>query len=134
MVSFTPGNSNNDVVTHFTVYVRSSNDAINKEEGPYNVALVVPGPGPHNAVVGLEPWRDYSFYVVAQNSVGTSLPSEVPSRVCSTPPVAPSANPAIVCAEQRSSDALVIQWEVSIATRDNSYIFGFSNYSGWSAR
>lgn len=113
-VSFTPGSSNNDAILNFTVHARASYGVGIDEDNSYFVAAVVAGNGPFNGIVQLDPWRNYSFYVVAQNSIGTSDASNVTAQRCQTPASVPTVNPSGVCAEQRSSSELVIVWQVGI--------------------
>jgi hypothetical protein len=117
-VSFTPGNSNNDPVFNYTVFIGSSLNVISDYDSCLDadqVAFVVTGDGPYSGVVQLEPWRNYCFFVIAQNSLGRSEVNSSSKGRCTTPPTLPSANPTDVCAEQRSADELVIVWRVRIA-------------------
>ena len=63
--------------------------------------------------VALSPWGNYSFRVIAQNSIGFSQPSRH-SLICSTPPDMPHHNPRQVCTKNLAPHSLVIVWEVSL--------------------
>lgn len=61
--------------------------------------------------IALSPWGNYTFRVVAENSIGYSRPSS-PTTVCRTPPDVPHHNPRQVCTQNLAPHSLVIVWEV----------------------
>ncbi|CAL1543864.1 unnamed protein product, partial [Lymnaea stagnalis] len=61
--------------------------------------------------VELSPYGIYMFRVLARNEVGTSKPSAVPSRKCTTPPDRPDRNPSKVRTRTDKKGFLVIEWE-----------------------
>ena len=66
------------------------------------------------ARVPLSPWANYTFHVVAVNSIGTSDRSSF-TNVCVTPPQEPYKSPENLCTASENPDQLVITWEVRIA-------------------
>lgn len=66
----------------------------------------------HYDRISLSPWGNYSFRVIARNSVGDSLPSEPSAQPCSTPPDVPHHNPSGICTKNAKPHQLVITWKV----------------------
>ena len=64
------------------------------------------------ASIKLYPWINYTFYVVARNTLGYSQPSQFTRDLCITPPTIPFHNPNAVCTESRNSNQLAITWQV----------------------
>ena len=62
--------------------------------------------------VGLSPWCNYTFRVLARNMVGLSYPSWHTTTVCTTHPDVPYKNPSNVMVEGDSPGNLIIYWTV----------------------
>lgn len=109
-IAWVPGRSNGANTTGFTVQ-------FNLRDSPdtwfdfYEEIL----PDKNKSYVELSPYGTYSFRVLARNEVGTSRPSSVTSRECTTPPDRPDRNPGGVRTKTDKKGYLVIEWEVSAA-------------------
>jgi len=57
----------------------------------------------------MSPWANYTFRVIARNSIGPSLPS-LHSDVCFTPPDVPFKNPENVKGDKTTPYTLLISW------------------------
>lgn len=62
--------------------------------------------------VGMSPWANYTFRVIAKNKIGLSIPSSH-SEVCTTQPDVPYKNPDNVEGKGTQPNNLVIIWTVS---------------------
>jgi len=109
VVTWSPGDDNNALITGFVVYYRTSRDL---EEGVVQVGARV-GASDVLARVRLAPWTEYWFSVAAVNEVGESERADVAaSEPCETQPGPPGRSPDLVCTRSQRPDQLVIVWEV----------------------
>ena len=105
IVTWQPGSNNNDDVIDFRIFFNTSFELSScvmdesKSKG-------------HRIEMSLLPWRNYSFYVTARNSLGTSDPSGYTIMPCTTAQKKPVKNPEGVCSEMRKPGQLVIVWQV----------------------
>ncbi|XP_059162592.1 neuroglian-like [Physella acuta] len=105
-IAWVSGRSNGANITGFTVQ-------FNLRDSPdtwfdfYEEIL----PDKSKSYVELSPYGTYSFRVLARNEVGTSRPSSVTSRECTTPPDRPDRNPGGVRTKTDKKGYLVIEWE-----------------------
>lgn len=102
--------NNNDPVIDYTVYYNTSLDL------PKH-AVTVPSnafesKNAYRAVITVLPWRNYTFHVIARNTLGVSDPGWMASSTCQTPPSKPYRHPAGVCTENGKADQLIITWQV----------------------
>ncbi|ELT96380.1 hypothetical protein CAPTEDRAFT_147499 [Capitella teleta] len=74
----------------------------------------------HYDRISLSPWGNYSFRVIARNSVGDSLPSEPSAQPCSTPPDVPHHNPSGICTKNAKPHQLVITWKAMPPEQQNA--------------
>ncbi|KAG9353313.1 hypothetical protein JZ751_017890 [Albula glossodonta] len=120
-LSWGAGSDNRSPVTMYNVQARTPFSI-----GWQSVRTVpdsVPGQMLHATVVGLSPWVDYEFRVVASNSVGVGEPSP-PSKLLRTKAAVPEVAPANVSGGGGSRCELVILWETVVASADAStYVF-----------
>lgn len=105
-IQWTPGNANNDPITEFAVYYNTSlePDLLHLVDTFVSNVRVTR--------IAAIPWVDYTFYVTASNSLGTSQRSVV-SQTCSTPQDRPYRNPDGVCVLSEDPTKLIIVWKVS---------------------
>lgn len=103
-----PGNENGDAIKNFIVQFNTSSEPDHwydyDEEIPHFV---------RTTVVNLFPYGNYSFRMVARNSVGLSTPSYATRKVCWTPPDHPDGNPENVRTVTNKKGKLIIEWTVS---------------------
>jgi len=121
VLSWRPGNNNNDALLSHKVMVNTSVEEPGTRPTIYEIKA-----DEFSVEIPLAPYRHYTFYVTSRNSVGSSEPT-VGSREravgtvepspstqrdeCFTPPARPAAHPSGVCSEQRNSTQLVIIWK-----------------------
>ena len=67
----------------------------------------------NTAIIGLSPWVNYTFRVIATNKIGMSLPSFHTKTVCRTNPALPAMNPENVQSIGDRRNKLKIEWIVS---------------------
>jgi len=109
-VEWSPGSDNNDPIMDYIVYYNTSFDEPdNFIEGARVPARL------HTPVVQLQPWTNFTFHIVARNSLGTSERSPFTPAVCTTPQEKPYENPKEVCSVSRRADQLVITWQVCLS-------------------
>ncbi|GAB5568438.1 neuronal cell adhesion molecule isoform X20 [Prionailurus iriomotensis] len=104
-LSWTPGDDNNSPITKFIIEYE---DAMH-EAGLWHHQTEVPGTQT-TAQLKLSPYVNYSFRVMAVNSLGRSLPSE-PSEQYLTKAAEPDTNPTAVEGLGSEPDNLVITWK-----------------------
>lgn len=82
----------------------------------------------NSQVVELSPYGNYSFRVIAWNSVGSSDPYDgvMDYTVCNTPPDLPESHPRNVMAQGDEPDNLIIYWDVRIY---NLFVFGVNSFN-----
>ncbi|XP_033746160.1 neuroglian-like isoform X1 [Pecten maximus] len=61
-------------------------------------------------IVNLSPWGEYSFRLLARNSIGYSEPSQPTHATCITPPDHPDGNPRNVRTLTHKKKKLIIAW------------------------
>jgi len=107
VVEWSPGSDNNDPVTQYIVYYNTSFDEPDRfTEGTRVNAMH------RSAKVRLKPWTNFTFSVIAVNSIGHSERSAFTPAVCTTPQQKPYRNPTKVCTVSREPNQLVVTWEV----------------------
>ncbi|XP_066128271.1 neuronal cell adhesion molecule isoform X3 [Saccopteryx bilineata] len=104
-LSWTPGDDNNNPITKFIIEYE---DAMH-EAGLWHQQTEVPGMQT-TAQLKLSPYVNYSFRVMAENSLGRSVPSE-PSEQYLTKAAEPDKNPMTVEGLGSEPDNLVITWK-----------------------
>nr|XP_019600920.1 PREDICTED: neuronal cell adhesion molecule isoform X18 [Rhinolophus sinicus] len=104
-LSWTPGDDNNSPITKFIIEYE---DAMH-EAGLWHYQTEVPGTQTR-AQLKLSPYVNYSFRVMAENSLGRSLPSQ-PSEQYLTKAAEPDKNPMTVEGLGSEPDNLVITWK-----------------------
>ncbi|XP_066200203.1 neuronal cell adhesion molecule isoform X5 [Saccopteryx leptura] len=104
-LSWTPGDDNNNPITKFIIEYE---DAMH-EAGLWHQQTEVPGTQT-TAQLKLSPYVNYSFRVMAENSLGRSVPSE-PSEQYLTKAAEPDKNPMTVEGLGSEPDNLVITWK-----------------------
>jgi len=107
-ISWTPGDENKDEVIEFIVKYNTSFD----EPNVYHVGAKVKR-GQHSAQINLSPYANYTFHVIARNTLGISDPSPFTQSKCETPAKKPVNDPDWVCTSSEEPDQLVIRWKVS---------------------
>uniref|UniRef100_A0A8D2GPD3 Contactin 6 n=1 Tax=Urocitellus parryii TaxID=9999 RepID=A0A8D2GPD3_UROPR len=121
-LKWTPGPDNNSPIQIFTIQTRT----------PFSVGWQAVATVPeilngqtHNAtVVGLSPWVEYEFRVVAGNSIGIGEPSK-PSELLRTKASVPAVAPVSVSGGGGSRSELVITWESIPEELQNGEGFGY---------
>ncbi|XP_059511663.1 neuronal cell adhesion molecule isoform X28 [Myotis daubentonii] len=104
-LSWTPGDDNNSPITKFIIEYE---DAMH-EAGLWHHQTEVPGTQT-TAQLKLSPYVNYSFRVMAENSLGRSLPSEASEQYL-TKAAEPDKNPVTVEGLGSEPDNLVITWQ-----------------------
>ncbi|XP_013366016.1 PREDICTED: neuronal cell adhesion molecule isoform X23 [Chinchilla lanigera] len=104
-LSWTPGDDNNSPITKFIIEYE---DAMH-EAGLWHHQAEVSGTQT-TAQLKLSPYVNYSFRVMAENSIGRSLPSEA-SEQYQTKAAEPDKNPTSVEGLGSEPDNLVITWK-----------------------
>ncbi|XP_031794669.1 neuronal cell adhesion molecule isoform X36 [Sarcophilus harrisii] len=104
-LSWIPGDENNSPITDFIIEYEDSLH----EPGIWHHHSDVPGTQT-TAELKLSPYVKYSFRVIAVNSIGRSLPSEV-SEYYMTKAAEPEENPTAVEGIGSEPDNLVITWQ-----------------------
>ncbi|XP_059790172.1 neuronal cell adhesion molecule [Balaenoptera ricei] len=104
-LSWTPGDDNNSPITKFIIEYE---DAMH-EPGLWHHQTEVPGTQT-TAQLKLSPYVNYSFRVMAVNSLGRSLPSEASEQYL-TKAAEPDKNPTAVEGLGSEPDNLVITWK-----------------------
>ncbi|XP_036183373.1 neuronal cell adhesion molecule isoform X6 [Myotis myotis] len=104
-LSWTPGDDNNSPITKFIIEYE---DAMH-EAGLWHHQTEVPGTQT-TAQLKLSPYVNYSFRVMAENSLGRSLPSEASEQYL-TKAAEPDKNPMTVEGLGSEPDNLVITWQ-----------------------
>ncbi|XP_076984777.1 contactin-6 [Tamandua tetradactyla] len=121
-LSWRPGPDNNSPIQIFTVQTRT----------PFSVGWQAVSTVPeilngktHNAtVVGLSPWVEYEFRVVAGNSIGIGEPSK-PSELLRTKASVPVVAPTNINGGGGSRSELIITWESIPEELQNGEGFGY---------
>jgi len=107
VVQWSPGSDNNDPILQYIVYYNTSFDEPDQFiEGARVTARR------QSADVRLKPWTNYTFSIIARNSLGESERSAFTPGLCTTLQMKPYRNPEEVCSVSRGADQLVIVWQV----------------------
>lgn len=77
--------------------------------------------------LGLNPWLNYTFRIIARNKIGQSLPSE-PSQTCTSDKAIPSSNPTDVKGKGTTPNNLVISWTAMDRKHHNAPGFFYKVY------
>ncbi|XP_074140168.1 contactin-6 [Sminthopsis crassicaudata] len=117
-----PGIDNNSPIQIYTIQTRT----------PFSIGWLAVSTIPeilsgkmHTAtVVGLNPWVEYEFRVVAGNSIGIGEPSQ-PSKLLRTKAAVPVVTPTIIGGGGGSRSELVITWESIPEEMQNGEGFGY---------
>uniref|UniRef100_A0AAR2K3A3 Contactin 4 n=1 Tax=Pygocentrus nattereri TaxID=42514 RepID=A0AAR2K3A3_PYGNA len=121
-ISWGPGSDNHSPVTLYIVQARTAFSV--GWQAVRTVPDSVPGQMTRATVVGLNPWVEYEFRVVAVNAVGVGEPS-APSQPVRTRPAAPEVAPANVSGGGGTRGELVITWEPVPEELQNGEEFGY---------
>uniref|UniRef100_W5KFR7 Contactin 4 n=1 Tax=Astyanax mexicanus TaxID=7994 RepID=W5KFR7_ASTMX len=121
-ISWGPGSDNHSPVTLYILQTRTAFSI--GWQAVTTVPDSVPGQMTHSTAVGLNPWVEYEFRVVAVNAVGVGEPS-APSQPVRTRPAAPEVAPANVSGGGGSRGELVIVWEPVPEELQNGGEFGY---------
>uniref|UniRef100_A0A3B1JUY2 Contactin 4 n=1 Tax=Astyanax mexicanus TaxID=7994 RepID=A0A3B1JUY2_ASTMX len=118
-ISWGPGSDNHSPVTLYILQTRTAFSI--GWQAVTTVPDSVPGQMTHSTAVGLNPWVEYEFRVVAVNAVGVGEPSAPSQPVRTRPAVAP----ANVSGGGGSRGELVIVWEPVPEELQNGGEFGY---------
>uniref|UniRef100_A0A8D2MJD6 Contactin 4 n=1 Tax=Zonotrichia albicollis TaxID=44394 RepID=A0A8D2MJD6_ZONAL len=124
-LSWRPGADNHSPITMYVVQARTPFSV--GWQAVSTVPEVIDGRTFTATVVGLNPWVEYEFRVVAANLIGIGEPSS-PSEKRRTEEALPEVTPANVSGGGGSKSELVITWEVSLTPAPLSFL-GISK--GW---
>lgn len=120
-VQWTPGSDNNDRILQYIVYYNTSFDEPDQFiEGTRVLA------SQHSAAVRLKPWTNYTFSIIARNSLGESERSAFTPGLCTTLPQKPYRNAQDVCSVSRGPSQLVVTW--TVCTRFSGRIYRFPSF------
>uniref|UniRef100_A0A8C5KKF8 Contactin 6 n=1 Tax=Jaculus jaculus TaxID=51337 RepID=A0A8C5KKF8_JACJA len=108
-LSWRPGPDNNSPIQIFTIQTRTPFSV--GWQAVATVPEILNGQTYNATVVGLNPWVEYEFRVVAGNSIGIGEPSR-PSEMLRTKASVPVVAPANINGGGGSRAELVITWEV----------------------
>ncbi|XP_038628730.1 contactin-6 [Tachyglossus aculeatus] len=117
-----PGLDNNSPVQIYTIQTRTPFSV--GWQAVSTVPEILNGKTYSATVVGLNPWVEYEFRVVASNSVGIGEPSQ-PSQLLRTKASVPVAVPTNISGGGGSRSELVITWESIPEELQNGEGFGY---------
>ncbi|XP_063267604.1 contactin-4 isoform X2 [Prinia subflava] len=121
-LSWRPGADNHSPITMFVVQARTPFSV--GWQAVSTVPEVIDGRTFTATVVGLNPWVEYEFRVVAANLIGIGEPSR-PSEKRRTEEALPEVTPANVSGGGGSKSELVITWETVPEELQNGGGFGY---------
>ncbi|KAM5234711.1 contactin-6 isoform 4-T5 [Hipposideros larvatus] len=121
-LSWRPGLDNNSPIQIFTVQARTPFSV--GWQAVSTVPEILSGKTYNATAVGLSPWVDYEFRVVAGNSVGIGEPSK-PSELLRTRASVPVVAPTNINGGGGSRSELVITWEPVPEELQNGGEFGY---------
>ncbi|XP_070432837.1 contactin-6 isoform X2 [Equus przewalskii] len=121
-LSWRPGSDNNSPIQIFTVQARTPFSV--GWQAVSTVPEILNGKTYNATVVGLSPWVEYEFRVVAGNSIGIGEPSK-PSELLRTKASVPVVAPTNINGGGGSRSELVITWESIPEELQNGEEFGY---------
>ncbi|KAM6169811.1 contactin-6 isoform 2-T2 [Rhynchocyon petersi] len=121
-LSWKPGPDNNSPIQIFTVQTRTPFSL--GWQAASTVPEILNGKTYNATVIGLSPWVEYEFRVVAGNSIGIGEPSK-PSELLRTKASVPVVAPTNVNGGGGSRSELVITWESIPEELQNGEGFGY---------
>ncbi|XP_048210846.1 contactin-6 [Perognathus longimembris pacificus] len=121
-LSWKPGPDNNSPIQIFTIQTRTPFSL--GWQAVATVPEILNGQTYNATVVGLSPWVEYEFRVVAGNSIGIGEPSK-PSELLRTKASVPMVAPVNVNGGGGSRSELVITWESIPEELQNGEGFGY---------
>ncbi|KAM9592905.1 contactin-6 isoform 4-T4 [Trichechus inunguis] len=121
-LSWKPGPDNNSPIQIFTIQTRTAFSL--GWQAASTVPEVLNGKTYNATVVGLSPWVEYEFRVVAGNSIGIGEPSK-PSELLRTKASVPVVAPTNINGGGGSRSELVITWESIPEELQNGEGFGY---------
>ncbi|XP_060036326.1 contactin-6 isoform X3 [Erinaceus europaeus] len=121
-LSWRPGPDNNSPVQIFTVQARTP-FSVGWQAVP-TVPEILNGKTYNATVVGLSPWVEYEFRVLAGNSIGIGEPSK-PSELLRTRASVPAVPPTNIQGGGGSRSELVVTWEPVPEELQNGEGFGY---------
>uniref|UniRef100_A0A8C0C0D6 Contactin 4 n=1 Tax=Buteo japonicus TaxID=224669 RepID=A0A8C0C0D6_9AVES len=121
-LSWRPGADNHSPITMYVVQARTPFSV--GWQAVSTVPEIIDGRTFTATVVGLNPWVEYEFRVVAANLIGIGEPSR-PSEKRRTEEALPEVTPANVSGGGGSKSELVITWEVMPEELQNGGGFGY---------
>ncbi|XP_012323910.1 contactin-6 [Aotus nancymaae] len=121
-LSWRPGPDNNSPIQIFTIQTRTPFSV--GWQAVATVPEILNGKTYNATVVGLSPWVEYEFRIVAGNSIGIGEPSK-PSELLRTKASVPVVAPVNVNGGGGSRSELVITWESIPEELQNGEGFGY---------
>ncbi|XP_053456419.1 contactin-6 isoform X1 [Nycticebus coucang] len=121
-LSWKPGPNNNSPIQIFTIQTRTPFSV--GWQAVATVPEILSGKTYNATVVGLSPWVEYEFRVVAGNSIGIGEPSK-PSELLRTKASVPVVAPVNINGGGGSRSELVITWESIPEELQNGEGFGY---------
>ncbi|XP_036725167.1 contactin-6 isoform X1 [Balaenoptera musculus] len=121
-LSWRPGSDNNSPIQIFSIQARTPFSV--GWQAVSTVPEILNGKTYNATVVGLSPWVEYEFRVVAGNSIGIGEPSK-PSEVLRTKASVPVVAPTNINGGGGSRSELVITWESIPEELQNGEEFGY---------
>ncbi|KAL6081238.1 hypothetical protein STEG23_000773, partial [Scotinomys teguina] len=121
-LSWRPGPDNNSPIQIFTIQTRTPFSV--GWQAVATVPEILNGQTYNATVVGLSPWVEYEFRVVAGNSIGIGEPSK-PSELLRTKASVPIVAPVNINGGGGSRSELVITWESIPEELQNGEGFGY---------
>ncbi|XP_023475833.2 contactin-6 isoform X2 [Equus caballus] len=121
-LSWRPGSDNNSPIQIFTVQARTPFSV--GWQAVSTVPEILNGKTYNATVVGLSPWVEYEFRVVAGNNIGIGEPSK-PSELLRTKASVPVVAPTNINGGGGSRSELVITWESIPEELQNGEEFGY---------
>lgn len=121
-LSWRPGPDNNSPIQIFTIQTRTPFSV--GWQAVATVPEILNGQTYNATVVGLSPWVEYEFRVVAGNNIGIGEPSK-PSELLRTKASVPNVAPGNINGGGGSRSELVITWEAIPEELQNGEGFGY---------
>ncbi|XP_043933946.1 contactin-4 isoform X2 [Protopterus annectens] len=121
-ISWRPGVTNNSPITTYTVQARTPFSV--GWQAVSTVPEVIDGSTFSAVVVGLNPWVEYEFRVIANNNIGIGEASK-PSKTLRTVEALPEVTPANIGGGGGTKSELIITWEPVPEELQNGGGFGY---------
>nr|CAD7455359.1 unnamed protein product [Timema tahoe] len=121
-IKWSPMGDNRAPILHYIIQYNTSFTPDSWEDAYDNVPAT-----DMTYTVGMSPWANYTFRVIALNKIGPSTPSPH-SAVCTTQPDVPSKNPDNVQGKGTEPTNLVITWTVMPEIEHNAPRFMYRVY------